>query len=1224
MKRRTTKIFSVRLGKRLPVALMTMALTAANMAFAQEENPWVGEALPAEGGEFYLYNKSGDGFLLGANTWGTQGSLGQPGILCTLVVSNGKYKIVTNCGGNGRGLGIDGHVDNGTPAEYAFTDPLPDDGVNEYVMNLDASKRFYYGGEGTALKLDNGGNAADAQWLFVSKSQRERKLDAATKDNGVDATFYILGAGFERTQPHAWKESHVGGSVSLSVPNAGGNNHFYSAEAYNNDNFNIYQELTGLRNGRYRVSCQGFYRGDGEARNAMLYAGLNEVPLLLGESDELGIPGNAGSAGAAFADGRYSGNDVEVIVLDGTLRFGIKKNVHIANDWAIFDNFRLTYLGEATSEEAFADLLGSFQNVIEVFKTAGAKAIGDELQAVYDQYAGVTGDVSGALKAITEAIGNANSVQPVTMQLYNAVTSAEAYWQRVESGEVVLNNALKTSMQQQMGQAKKLLAETGMADMADVAGEEAAGLNAVVNSARNWAGLSYALNKTKTLADRLGGLENTEEYKKVQDDLDAMELTFDDAVLDVAALNAKVQEKLTPDFLATVTEENKLDLTSFITNPNIFNNTGVKNQMPGGWILGRNDARDNKDWCTVTDGDGELHAGNWSGNKGNDVTGVHYYQKIGIGDGAVKLPDGLYQLAAATYSDGDPNKIVLYATSDSVNFDTVYFNRDKVVYDEALSNMDVTNTVEDVVVVDGRLYIGVRGADPENNHQGGNGKNWYADNFRLYFVGSDVLGAYRGRLQGRLDKAETLHDSLMVYGIDDSESYGFALDPEDGYYMFLKEGAVEDVKFAIDDLDKMNAEAEKVIANYLLLNPLVQNGNNFNNQLNAGVLFAQPAAKKTFSAALEMAAEVAGDMSWDNYLSDAVVEQAEALKAATAELMNSVALCYPMGTAKVLADQIGGLAQTEAYLNVMTYLASDELDPLDVDLAVQALQGECVNAMTPEVLSRATVDEPFDMTTFVVNPNIYQDATDDEGNPTDVRINGWTLETNADRAPRTGATSGDTWMYTTSHSSNDAHNISSATDYRQVIGTQPEVSAEGKYGLPTGAYRVEAATFLNHEWDKMRLYAQTNSVEVSTVTGSAGQDSLVYAYTEIEYADGAFNGKQDVWDAAQATLGTTTVVPEIYVENGAVTIGIRGNGRVGGNDSWFLADNFRLYYIGTERGSNIGGTMMDRNANSSELVDVYDITGKLVRKQVKRADAVNGLKKGIYIAGGKKYVVAGN
>ena len=52
--------------------------------------------------------------------------------------------------------------------------------------------------------------------------------------------------------------------------------------------------------------------------------------------------------------------------------------------------------------------------------------------------------------------------------------------------------------------------------------------------------------------------------------------------------------------------------------------------------------------------------------------------------------------------------------------------------------------------------------------------------------------------------------------------------------------------------------------------------------------------------------------------------------------------------------------------------------------------------------------------------------------------------------------------------------------------------------------------------------------------------------------------------------------------------------------------------------------MVDRNDNLSELVDVYDITGKLVRKQAKRADAVKGLKKGIYIAGGKKYVVKGN
>lgn len=58
-------------------------------------SPWTGEALPAESGEYYLYNKAGDGFLLGANSWSTQASLGQPGLLCTIVVSNGGSTVIS-------------------------------------------------------------------------------------------------------------------------------------------------------------------------------------------------------------------------------------------------------------------------------------------------------------------------------------------------------------------------------------------------------------------------------------------------------------------------------------------------------------------------------------------------------------------------------------------------------------------------------------------------------------------------------------------------------------------------------------------------------------------------------------------------------------------------------------------------------------------------------------------------------------------------------------------------------------------------------------------------------------------------------------------------------------------------------------------------------------------------------------------------------------------------
>ena len=55
------------MGKRRPLMAVFVACMAANGVWAQEESSWVGEPLPAEGGEFYLYNKEGGGFLLGAN-----------------------------------------------------------------------------------------------------------------------------------------------------------------------------------------------------------------------------------------------------------------------------------------------------------------------------------------------------------------------------------------------------------------------------------------------------------------------------------------------------------------------------------------------------------------------------------------------------------------------------------------------------------------------------------------------------------------------------------------------------------------------------------------------------------------------------------------------------------------------------------------------------------------------------------------------------------------------------------------------------------------------------------------------------------------------------------------------------------------------------------------------------------------------------------------------------
>ena len=58
------------------MALAWMALAGGTAWGQQSSIVWEGEELPAEGGEFYLYNKGGGGFLVGGNDYGTHISIG--------------------------------------------------------------------------------------------------------------------------------------------------------------------------------------------------------------------------------------------------------------------------------------------------------------------------------------------------------------------------------------------------------------------------------------------------------------------------------------------------------------------------------------------------------------------------------------------------------------------------------------------------------------------------------------------------------------------------------------------------------------------------------------------------------------------------------------------------------------------------------------------------------------------------------------------------------------------------------------------------------------------------------------------------------------------------------------------------------------------------------------------------------------------------------------------
>ena len=93
--------------------------------------------------------------------------------------------------------------------------------------------------------------------------------------------------------------------------------------------------------------------------NAKFYAGDNQVSLMsvAGDADAItfctaqgwndNTPNNQWQAAACFTEGYYLNTIDDVIVTSGSLEIGVKKTTQAGTDWAVFDNFKLYYYGNA-------------------------------------------------------------------------------------------------------------------------------------------------------------------------------------------------------------------------------------------------------------------------------------------------------------------------------------------------------------------------------------------------------------------------------------------------------------------------------------------------------------------------------------------------------------------------------------------------------------------------------------------------------------------------------------------------------------------------------------------------------------------------------------------------------------------------------------------------------------------------------------------------------------
>lgn len=241
-----------------------------------------------------------------------------------------------------------------------------------------------------------------------------------------------------------------------------------------------------------------------------------------------------------------------------------------------------------------------------------------------------------------------------------------------------------------------------------------------------------------------------------------------------------------------------------------------------------------------------------------------------------------------------------------------------------------------------------------------------------------------------------------------------------------------------------------------------------------------------------------------------------------------------MGMASVLtktrnlANEIGGLQDDQTYIKVGEDLQNGNLDFYTMSADVEALNLVCRNAMTTDFLAKATSEAPIDMTSFIKNPNVYQ-AKDKTVVP-----DGWVIADWGSKDNKEPTTEGfaDAELHCGSWSGNNDNSIGKAHYYSEIGGT---------VNVPDGCYRLEAATYITRQPDAVVLYASTDNVDMVMAN---------------------FNGNKAVYDQAVGLNDGTTTSLEVQVSGGRLYFGVKGIAIVGGNGQKWLADNFRLYYIG--------------------------------------------------------------
>ena len=214
------------------------------------------------------------------------------------------------------------------------------------------------------------GNIYTAEAATLDEARRDFMAagPAVIEGKSIDITYLLANPTFDAGNTEGWAIEGYSGEGGYPKFGAGCAEFWHST-------FDLNQTVTGLPQGQYRVSAQV---GATEYHKVWVYANdLATTP------NAYAITGaNLTAVGEFFQENRdHERYGVEVTVLDGNLRLGLRTDA--LDNWIVFDDFRLEYLGESVTAyaEELARLAEEGQGMLTHNAPAQVKATLEEALA---------------------------------------------------------------------------------------------------------------------------------------------------------------------------------------------------------------------------------------------------------------------------------------------------------------------------------------------------------------------------------------------------------------------------------------------------------------------------------------------------------------------------------------------------------------------------------------------------------------------------------------------------------------------------------------------------------------------------------------------------------------------------------------------------------------------------------------------------------------------------